>query len=294
MEGTPTAPILDRQSTKGNRERERMPSSIRTGSLTKHFSAVASRYNQLRTTDSEPIDLVARYLPDRGLVIAADVGCGTGRYTIELGRRLGKRLFAYFLDTCEGMLECLRLDPGLSRIRGFDLLRAQAEEMPLPDASLDCVLTFNAVHHFKVAQFLREVGRVLRSAGLLFIYTRLRDQNERSIWGQCFPGFTHKETRLFDEEQLTQILDDQPELAVRELIRFGFQRTATRDCLKERIRSRHYSTFCFYGPDELEAATREFEIALTKRFGTSEVIRWRDEYAMAIAERTSLRLDSIA
>jgi SAM-dependent methyltransferase len=182
----------------------------------------------------------------------------------------------------------------LSRIRGFDLLRAQAEKLPLPDASLDCVLTFNAVHHFNVAEFLREVGRVIRSAGLLFIYTRLRDQNERSIWGQCFPGFTHKETRLLDEEQLTKMLGDRPELAVRELARFSFQRTATRDCLRERVRSQHYSTFCFYEPDELEAATRQFEIALTKRFGTSEVIRWRDEYAMAIAERTSLRPGSTA
>ena len=142
-----------------------MPRSV-WSSLTHHFSTVAARYNELRTTDPEPIELIARSLGQLPSVTAANVGCGTGRYTMELGQRLGKRLFVYFIDRSKGMLERLRLDPNLSAFGGFDVLRSRAEILPLPDATLDCMLTFHAIHHFDVTKFLQEAARTLRSGGL--------------------------------------------------------------------------------------------------------------------------------
>jgi SAM-dependent methyltransferase len=236
-------------------------------------------------TDPEPVDLMVRALAGLTAVTAADVGCGTGRYMVELMRRLGGRLFVYFVDCNKDMLEQLRLDPSLLGITGFDILHSQAERLPLPDGSLDCILTFNAIHHFNLVRFFGEAGRTLRPGGLLFIYTRFRDQNERGIWGRYFPDFAEKETRLYDEEPITRTIGSAQGLAVRDLTHFSFQRAATLDCLIHRVRNKHYSTFCLYEPDELERAIEGFEANLKEKFGASDTLEWVDENVMITVER---------
>lgn len=219
-------------------------------------------------------------------VTAADVGCGTGRYTVELMSRLGDRIFTYFVDCSPPMLAQLHRElerRGLSR---FDVLVGRAERLPLSDHSLDCVLAFNALHHFDVAGFLREARRTLRRRGLLFIYTRFRDQNRRGIWGQYFPGFHAKERRLPDRARLAALTDSVSGLVLRDVTDFCFKRAATPAQLVERARSRHYSTFCFYSPHEFERAIDRFEADLHRAFGVSGIVEWVDENAMLLVERT--------
>jgi ubiquinone/menaquinone biosynthesis C-methylase UbiE len=253
--------------------------------LSHHFSTVAARYNELRITDPEPVDLLVRSLEGLPYVTAAEVGCGTGRYMMELTRRLGRKLFVYFIDCNDGMLEQLRLEPSLSGINGYNVLHARAEKLPLPGRSLDCMLAFNAIHHFDLPKFFREAGRTLRPGGRLFIYTRFRDQNERSIWGQHFPGFVEKETRLYDEEEMTRSIGSAQGLAVRDLFHFIFERATTLDSLIQRARGKHYSTFCLYQAGELARAIEGFEANVKERFGACEVLEWVDENVMITVER---------
>ena len=253
--------------------------------LSHHFSTVAVRYNELRVTDPEPVDLMVRSLAGLSVLTAADVGCGTGRYMVELMRRLGEKMFVHFIDCSKDMLEQLRVDLNSLGIPGFDILHSQAERLPLPDGSLDCMLTFNAIHHFDLTRFFREAGRTLRPGGLLFIYTRFRDQNERGIWGQYFPDFGEKEKRLYDEERMTRIIGSVEGLVVRDVTHFSFQRAATLECLIHRVRNKHYSTFCFYEPDELERATEGFEANLKENPEAFETLEWVDENVMITVER---------
>ena len=250
-----------------------------------HFSTIAPRYNDLRVTDPEPVDLMVRSLASPSAVTAADVGCGTGRYMVELMRRLDEQPFVYFIDCSKDMLEQLRVDLDTLDIAGFDILHSRAESLPLPDGSLDCMLAFNAVHHFDLTEFFREAGRTLRPGGLLFIYTRFRDQNDRGIWGQHFPGFAEKEKRLYDEERMTRTLDSAQGLVVRDVTHFSFQRSATLDCLIHRASNKHYSTFCFYEPDELGRAIDGFRANLKEKFGALETLEWLDENVMITVER---------
>jgi ubiquinone/menaquinone biosynthesis C-methylase UbiE len=250
-----------------------------------HFSTVAAGYNDLRTTDPEAVDLIARSVAGLSVVTAADVGCGTGRYGVELMRRLGERLFVHFIDCSKDMLQQLRVDLDLHDIPGFDILHSRAESLPLPDGSLDCMLTFNAIHHFDLVRFFREASRTLRPGGLLFVYTRSREQNGRGIWGQYFPDFAEKEKRLYDEEQLNRAIGSAEGLAVRDLTHFSFKRAATLDYLIHRARNKHYSTFCFYEPDELERAIGGFEANLKETLGAFEVLEWVDENVMITVEK---------
>lgn len=253
--------------------------------ISDHFSTVAAGYNALRTTDPEAVDLIARSLAGFSTVTAADVGCGTGRYMLELKRRLGEKLFAYFVDCSTDMLQQLRIDLDLLASPGFDILHSRAESLPLADESLDCMLTFNAVHHFDLTRFFREAGRTLRPGGLLFIYTRFRDQNERGIWGQHFPEFAEKEKRLYDEEEMIRTIGVADHLVVHDLTHFSFQRAATLDSLIHRAIHKHYSTFCFYEPDELERAVEGFEANLKERFGVFDTLGWVDENVMITVEK---------
>lgn len=119
----------------------------------------------------------------------------------------------------------------------------------------------------------------------MFIYTRFRDQNERGIWGQQFPDFAEKEKRLYDEDHLMRTIGRADGLIVRDLTCFSFQRSATLDCLMHRVRNKHYSTFCFYEPDELERAIGGFEANLKKKFGALDTLEWVDENVMITAEK---------
>jgi hypothetical protein len=52
-----------------------------------------------------------------------------------------------------------------------------------------------------------------------------------------------------------------------------------------RVRNKHYSTFCFYDPDELEQAIEVFEANLKEKFQACEILDWVDENVMMTVER---------
>ena len=55
-----------------------------------HFSDVAVLYNDLRTTDLEPVMFTKDMLLDgNGNISAADICCGAGRYSLQLLQHLG-------------------------------------------------------------------------------------------------------------------------------------------------------------------------------------------------------------
>ena len=88
-----------------------------------------------------------------------DVGCGTGRLLRAAHERWPKaRLVG--VDPSEGMVEAgRRLTPAQIHLAG-------AEEIPVPDRSIDVAFSTIAFHHWAdQGRGLREVARVLRPGG---------------------------------------------------------------------------------------------------------------------------------
>ena len=50
--------------------------------------------------------------------------------------------------------------------------------------------------------FWKKSSEVIIEGGKIFIYTRLRSQNSRNIWGQHFPSFSEIETRLYELDEI--------------------------------------------------------------------------------------------
>jgi len=245
-----------------------------------HFSAIAHRYEDLRTTDVEPILFIKEKLQNLNKIEAADVGCGVGRYDIKLFHHLGEKLYLTCIDYNRRMLNELTKNLKKHKIRNFKTINASAMALPLPNNSLDAIVTFNAIHHFKCLDFLKETSRVLRQNGNLFIYTRLPSQNKRNIWGRFFPEFHKKEKRLYKLSELKEMVREIPTLKMKFTQYFKYKRMATLEWLVTQARHHHYSTFYLYNEIEFEEALQKFQENTNHHFKNLDNIIWDDENIM--------------
>lgn len=252
-----------------------------------HFSKIARRYNDLRITDTAPITFIKNKLKNLKKIEMADIGCGTGRYDIELFRCLGDKLNLTCIDTNERMLDALVENMEKHNISRFKVIKSPAEKLPLPDNSLDCMVTFNAIHHFVLSDFLDKVSCCLKNNGYLFIYTRLRSQNKRSIWGKYFPGFHEKETLLYELEEIENILNDIMALKLESVEYFHYRRKSSLEELVTQAGHNHYSTFYLhYEPEEFERALEGFQDNIKRHFENTYDIIWDNEMTMLVVRKS--------
>ena len=252
--------------------------------MSEHFSTVAPFYSQIRTIDLDPINYIAKKLASKSKIVAADIGCGDGRYSIKLIEKLRNRLS---LTCVDNNLEMLRQISQVSHyFQNLQTKYAFAEKLPFDDNSLDCIFSFNAIHHFKINEFAKECNRILKNNGLLFIYTRLKDQNESNIWGKFFPDFSKKENRLFDIQSLTKCISNQTSLNLKSSEFFQHKRSSNLQTLVTNAEMKHYSTFSLYSITEFEKSLGKFKQNIYQNFNNPENIQWVDENTMFVFQKT--------
>ncbi|MFG6401878.1 class I SAM-dependent methyltransferase [Microbacterium sp. P04] len=99
----------------------------------------------------------------------ADVGAGTGKLT-RVAADLGAEIVA--VDPDAQMLETFRL-----HVPGVPTFVGSAEELPLPDCSLDAVIVGQAWHWVQPDAASAEIARVLRPGGVLGLIWNIRDEH---------------------------------------------------------------------------------------------------------------------
>jgi len=252
--------------------------------MSEHFSQVASIYSQVRTIDYELINYITKKLASMSNIVAADIGCGDGRYSIKLIEKLRNRLSLTCVDNNYEMLQ--QISKISSNFQNLQTKQAFAEKIPFDDNSLDCIFSFNAIHHFKINEFAKECNRVLKNNGLLFIYTRLKEQNESNIWGKFFPDFSKKENRLFDNHSLTECISSQTSLNLKSTESFQHDRSSDIRTLVSKAEKKHYSTFSLYTVSEFEKSLGKFIQNIHQNFSNPENIQWVDENTMFVFQKT--------
>lgn len=241
-----------------------------------HFSQVAPDYREVRTTDIEPVVFIADILKNLPEVKAADIGCGAGRYDLLLFKHL-KNLHLTCIDNNESMLKETERYLKNHAITNFKVIQSDAENIPLESSSLDCILTFNAVHHFRFPNFIKKCAQVIKASGKVFIYTRTRSQNAKNIWGQFFPEFLDKEKRLFELDEMKKWVESAKTLKLEKVKEFRYKREATLVQLLKKVEAKHYSTFSLYGEEQLGKALETFQENLKTHFSETDQIEWYDE-----------------
>lgn len=133
------------------------------------FGSEAAAYERGRP--SYPPDAIDWLLPP-GARDVLDLGAGTGKLTTRLAER-GLEVIA--VDPLAEMLEVLS-----TALPDTPALLGTAEQIPLPDNSVDAVLVAQAWHWFDPGRTIPEVARVLRPGGRLGLVWNTRD--ERLGW----------------------------------------------------------------------------------------------------------------
>lgn len=94
-----------------------------------------------------------------------DIGAGTGLLTMALAERAGS---VWAIDVSSAMCEYLHARVAAAGVENVEALVASAARLPLPDASVDLVVSNYCFHHLNdrdEERALAEVHRVLRPCG---------------------------------------------------------------------------------------------------------------------------------
>jgi len=151
------------------------------------FGAEAAAYERGRP--SYPPEAIDWLLPVSGsdVLEVLDLGAGTGKLTTRLVER---GLDVVAVDPIPEMLELLS-----SSLPDTPAMLGTAEEIPLPDDSVDAVLVAQAWHWFDPERAVKEVARVLRPGGRLGLVWNNRD--ERLGWVKDLGGIIGHEVDPF-------------------------------------------------------------------------------------------------
>lgn len=132
-------------------------------------------------------DVFFKYLPRDGLIL--DAGCGVARWPIYL-RQFGYKVFGieFSHDACQIARE---------NDATLDVLRGDIRHMPLPDHSVDAVLSLGVVEHDESGpmEALHETRRILKKGGLLVLAVPYNNPFRRLVFNPMMTYMTWKRRR---------------------------------------------------------------------------------------------------
>ena len=133
------------------------------------FELVADLYERARPAyPPEAVDWIAERLDLRSGRVVLDLGAGTGKLSRAL---VGTGADVIAVEPGDSMrAELERAVPDVQALRG------SAEDIPLPDASVDSVAVGQAFHWFRYEEAIPELHRVLRPGGGVALIWNARDQ----------------------------------------------------------------------------------------------------------------------
>jgi len=128
--------------------------------------------------------------------VVLDLGSGGGIDVLLSARRVGPTGKAYGLDMTPEMLELARRNQAESDVTNAEFLQGEMENIPLPDASVDVVIS-NCVINLAADKdrVLREAARVLRPGGRFAVADIVTTRpvppavaGAMELWAACITG----------------------------------------------------------------------------------------------------------
>lgn len=143
------------------------------------YDLIGKSYAQTRRSDPRITEKLLEILAPSQAATIADIGAGTGSYALVLAE-CGYRVFA--IEPSATMRSQAKSHPAIQWIDAF------ADNLPLPDGSVDAAIIMLAFHHFQdYRQALREIHRIAGDGKIvLFTYD---PEKISSFWlTQYFPS----------------------------------------------------------------------------------------------------------
>jgi ubiquinone/menaquinone biosynthesis C-methylase UbiE len=131
------------------------------------FGSNAAGYEKFRPKYPDKIFKILFTAAPRGKISILDLACGTGRSTFQLVQR---RTEVLGCDSDRAMLAVAR-NAARRLKKKVSFLECRAEKLPFSDERFDVITIGTAVHWFKNERAMREIRRVLKPGGLIFLFT---------------------------------------------------------------------------------------------------------------------------
>jgi ubiquinone/menaquinone biosynthesis C-methylase UbiE len=187
------------------------------------FGSVAEIYDRGRP--SFPRE-AAEWLAGSQPATVVELGAGTGKLTEHLVA-LGHDVHAS--DPDEAMLQVLR-----RRLPDVPTSVSGAEEIPVPDRSVDVVVAAQCFHWFDHDRALPEIARVLKPGGRVALVWNVRD--ERIPWVRRLGRIIGSQEQLHDESAEPLVLSGL--FGFVEESTFAFWQEINRDSIRDLVLSR--------------------------------------------------------
>lgn len=102
--------------------------------------------------------------------VVADVGAGSGYYTVRLAKAVGATGRVVATDLQPGMLDILRAKVARERLANVEVVQGRADDPVLPEKTFDLVLMVDVYHELAAPQiFVRKLKAALKPGGRLVL-----------------------------------------------------------------------------------------------------------------------------
>lgn len=117
-----------------------------------------------------------------GLAVA-DVGAGTGLFTLALAERVGPEGKVYAVDVQAYFLDHIGQKARKAELHNVTLVRADQASAKLPEGSVDLVLMCDSYHHVEQpAAYLASLKAALRPGGRLVVVDYIAIEGKSEAW----------------------------------------------------------------------------------------------------------------
>jgi SAM-dependent methyltransferase len=166
------------------------------------FGVAADAYDRARP--GWPAELLDA-LPLESAATVVDLGAGTGILTRLLARRFARVIAIEPDDAMRALIEVGEPVAGV------------AESVPLPDASVDGILSAEAFHWFDAERALAEIARVLKPGGVLALLWNRFDPGDDVLAKGVMPEPTSPKHTLFGSDEWRIAFERAPFAPLRDL-----------------------------------------------------------------------------
>jgi ubiquinone/menaquinone biosynthesis C-methylase UbiE len=204
------------------------------------------------------MEAFARHVPDTRPVAWLDLGSGIGRMTPSLATTFGGPV--YGVEPSDKMRAQALAHAGHPAVT---YEAGSAEHIPLPDSSCDAALLFFVWHHIIDRDgAVRELRRVVRQGGKVFVQANFSDRTPDAWWLHVVPEWMNIHQALYQSEDgvVSDFAGAGWTLVSRDEITWLRSTSMAED--SERLKLRPTSLFEYMSEEQIEAGFARIEAAL--------------------------------
>ncbi len=150
---------------------------------------------------SDPVKIIDQCGVSAGMEIA-DLGAGSGHYTVAASRALASTGRVYAIDLKQDLLSRLKNNAAREGLYNVEVIWGDIDKLggtKLRDFSVDLVLLCNILFHLEnKKEVVKEIKRILKPAGRVLVVD----------WSDSFGGIGPKPTHVVTKEKAMELFDE--------------------------------------------------------------------------------------